>query len=415
MTKEDPLGTLKYDLAPPSVLAFRLVVTSGPRVGTAHDVPPNEERVVVGTAEGCTITVDDLHVSRRHFALVSAYDRIELEDLGSSNGTWVNGVQVRECALRGGELVRAGETTFRLESLGRRDVDRATSPTSFGRAIGRSHAMQRVFAACVKLAESSVPLLIEAETGTGKELLAESIHQAGPRRDRPFVVFDPTRVTEADEQMALFERADGGSLLIDGPADMTLELQRKLMRTIERGELQRVGSDRVTKVDVRLITTSLADVDRAVEDGRLREDLVHRLFAVRLSIPPLRRRREDIPPLFEHFWRTLGGGDAPVPASLVTRYESYAWPGNVRELQNVVAREIVLGDTSADTDEALAPAPEVDVDLPFPQARQLAIARFEEAYVTRLLERHGGNISRAAAASGVAHRYFQILKARHKR
>ena len=292
---------------------------------------------------------------------------------------------------------------------------RLSSSTLLERFRARYPALQGMYAAFAKLAESSVTLLTDAEIGTGKELLAESIHQPGPRRDRPFVVFDPTRVTEADEQMALFERADGGSLLIDGPADMTLELQRKLMRTIERGELQRVGSDRVTKVDVRLITTSLADVDRAVEDGRLREDLVHRLFAVRLSIPPLRRRREDIPPLFEHFWRTLGGGDAPVPASLVTRYESYAWPGNVRELQNVVAREIVLGDTSADTDEALAPAPEVDVDLPFPQARQLAIARFEEAYVTRLLERHGGNISRAAAASGVAHRYFQILKARHKR
>ncbi len=429
---EDPF-TLKYAPTPETVLAFRLVVASGARAGEVFEVPPDAARVIVGTSEGATIVLEDPHVSRRHAALVPARDRIELEDLGSSNGTWVNGVEVRECALRGGELVRFGDTTLRVETLGTHAVGVAAPDASFGRVLGVSRAMRALFAACGKLAASNVPLLIEGETGTGKEMLAEAIHAAGPRRERPFVVFDPALVAPeqaavtlfgaargvtatGEEQLGLFERADGGTLLIDGPVDMALDLQRKLVRAVERGEVQRVGSDRVAHVDVRTITISQVDVDRAVEDGRLREDLVHRLFRVRLTIPPLRKRPDDIAPLLQHFWRTLGGGDAPMPVELAARYESYAWPGNVRELQNVVARAAVLGAVAEATDEpAPGVAPSAMIDVPFVQARQLAIAEFEAAYVTRLLERHGGNVARAASASGLAHRYFQVLKARHRR
>ena len=429
MTTEDPF-TLKYDARPETVLSFRLVVANGPLAGHAFEVSPTEPRIVLGTGQGCTIVLGDPHVSRRHVALVPGADRIDLEDLGSSNGTWVNGVEVHECALRGGELLRVGDTTLRVENLGPRDVKETSGQATFGRALGTSRVMRALFVACERLAQTSSPVLIEGETGTGKELLAESIHQAGPRRDRPFIVFDPALFVDGSAahvlfgttaaaaggaaQAGLFERADGGTLLIDGPADIPPDLQRKLVRAVERGEVQPIGSDRTIKVDVRVVTTSLLAVDRAIEDGRLREDLAHRLCGVRLSIPPLRKRREDIPLLIEHFWKTLGGGATPIPPALVSRWEEYSWPGNVRELQNVVAREIVLGNIAIPDDPTVKASP-IDVDLPFPQARQLAIAQFESAYVERLLEKHGGNVARASAASGVAHRYFQILKARHRR
>jgi DNA-binding NtrC family response regulator len=429
---EDPF-TLEYEATPESVLAFRLVVATGTNPGAVFDVPSDAARVIVGSAEGATIVLSDRRVSRRHAALVPARDRIELEDLGSSNGTWVNGVQVRECALRGGELLRLGDTTLRVETLGTRDLGEPAARPSFGRVLGVSRAMRTLFTQCARLAATNLPLLIEGETGTGKELLAEAIHEAGPRRERPFVVFDPAlagseaaavtlfgaargATPQGEEQVGLFERADGGTLLIDGPEAMPLDLQRRLLRAVEKGEVQRVGSDRVVRVDVRLITLAVVDVERAVEDGRLREDLVHRLFRVRLSVPPLRKRTEDVGPLMAHFWRTLGGGDAPLPPELGARYEGYAWPGNVRELENVVARAAILGASPDSAPATLAPiAPAAMIELPFVQARQRAIAEFEGEYVRRLLEKHGGNVGRAASASGLAHRYFQLLKARHRR
>jgi DNA-binding NtrC family response regulator len=434
--------TLKYPREEETTTRFRLSFLEGPERGRVVEIPVDQTRTLLGTSQTCGVVVTDRHVSRRHLALGPVLGRLTLFDLGSSNGTRVNGVRVVECALTGGEIVHVGATTIRVEAIGTAHFADAPE-TSFLRAIGESRSMRRVFATCKHVATSSLPLIIEGETGTGKELLAECIHEAGPRRGGPFIVFDPSVTPEnllpavvfgaeagavansAGERAGLFERAHGGTLLIDGPADLPLDFQRTLVRAIERGECQRVGSDVIRRFDVRVIAISQVDLDRAVDEGRLREDLFHRLSGTRIEAPPLRDRPEDIGPLTKHFWKTLGGfGD--VPPSLLARYESHRWPGNVRELQNAIAQRLATGPDSSG-DESAAPAlrpsttPHEDVstvlalDLPLPHAKQRMIAIFEAAYVARLLAKHGGNVTRASAASGVAHRYFQLLNARHRK
>jgi two-component system, NtrC family, response regulator HydG len=443
MRREDAT-TLKYARASELTMRFRLFVLEGADAGRAIEVPVDAPRILVGTSRACAIALSDPHVSRRHLSLGAASARLELVDLGSSNGTRVNGVRVSECALEGGEIVTLGSTVLRIEPIGTTQVEDAYPDALFVRAVGTGRVMQSVFAACHRIAGSPLPLLLEGETGTGKELLAECIHEIGPRREAPFVVFDPSLTPEhllpavlfgceagalpgpfgEQRRSGLFERAHGGTLLIDGPADLPLDIQRKLVRAVERGEIQRVGSDVVERFDVRIIAISQTDLDRAVEEGRLREDLFYRLLATRIEAPPLRKRREDIGPLAAHFWTSLGGRGS-VPPALLARYESHSWPGNVRELQNAVAQHLATGFVGADPEpergSVRPPAPTDDfgsvleLDLPLPRAKQRILAAFEAAFVARLLTKHGGNVSKAAAASGVAHRYFQILHARHRK
>jgi DNA-binding NtrC family response regulator len=396
------------------------VVVDGPSSGKSFLVDASlESRPLVGTSPACSIRLVDQHVSRRHLALELVGDRLRVQELGSTNGTTVNGVAIVEVLLAGGELLRLGETTLRVEHAGMTEPA-VSEATSFGRMIGVSVEMRKVFALCERLARSQVPVVIEGETGVGKELLAESIHPGGP-----FVVFDGSLIPEGMVERALFgestpglfEQAHGGTLLIDEPAELDVEVQRKLLRAVERGEIQPVGSDRARTVNVRVIATSRADLDKAVDEGRLREDFYFRLAVARVEIPPLRRRREDIAALAEHFWSTLGGGETPLPTSLLARFEAYSWPGNVRELQNAVARHLVTGDMVGSARlSTKEPVPDDEVfDLPMPQARQRIIAEFEREYVSRILAKHGGNVSRAATASGLAHRYFQTLKAKYGR
>jgi DNA-binding NtrC family response regulator len=408
------MQTLKHARPPVPAAAFRLVVVEGPSSGKSFLVDASlESRPLVGTSPACPIRLVDPHVSRRHLALELVGDRLRVQELGSTNGTTVNGVAVVEVLLAGGELLRLGETTIRVEHAGMTEPV-VSEATTFGRLQGVSVEMRKVFGLCERLARSNVPVVIEGETGVGKELLAESLHQSGP-----FVVFDGSLIPEGTVERALptlFEQADGGTLLIDEPAELELEVQRKLLRAVERGEIQPVGSDRARKVNVRVLATSRADLDKAIDEGRLREDLYFRLAVARVEIPPLRRRREDIALLAEHFWSTLGGAATP----LLARFEAYAWPGNVRELQNAVARHLVTGELVGGmrrTKEDPAASPQADevFDLPMPQARQRIIADFERAYVERILAKHGGNVSRAASASGLAHRYFQTLKAKYGR
>jgi transcriptional regulator with GAF, ATPase, and Fis domain len=283
-----------------------------------------------------------------------------------------------------------------------------------------------------------VPVVIEGETGTGKEALAESLHEMGPRAAGPFVVFDctavPPNLVEAElfghergaftgavaSRRGVFEQAQGGTLLIDEVGDLEPSLQPKLLRAIERFEIRKIGGDRWIKVDVRVLAATRRDLDKEVQAGRFRDDLFHRLAVARIELPPLRHRQGDIAALAIHFWQELGGDPRALTREMVQKWEDYAWPGNVRELRNTIARQIALGDLAHTPTERPPPraADEdaidkfVDMGLPFPQARDRILEEFEQRYVARLLEKHGGDVARAAAASGIGRRYFQKLRAR---
>jgi DNA-binding NtrC family response regulator len=306
--------------------------------------------------------------------------------------------------------------------------------------------MRKLYPLFAQLAASDVPVVIEGETGTGKEALAEAIHESGPRAQAPFVVFDctahaPTLLESAlfghergaftgatEARKGVFEEAHGGTLLIDEIGDLDIALQPKLLRAIERSEIQRIGANKWSRVNVRVLAATRRDLDHEIHQGRFREDLFYRLAVARVELPPLRMREGDIALLANHFWSLLGGTSQPLESSFLARLADYGWPGNVRELHNTIARRRVFGQ---DTEVGLArevggsgaaseAARTIDdpieralaMDLPLPQTRQLVSDELERRYVQRIVARHGGNVTRAAAASGLALRYFKLLRAR---
>jgi DNA-binding NtrC family response regulator len=430
-------------LASVEVETFVLTVSAGPEAGRSFTLDGRVPgRVLVGQSPACTVRLNDAKVSRRHAGLEPAGSRLRVTDLDSTNGTFVNDVWVAEAFLVGGERLRVGDTTLRVEKGEPATIAYAPG-ARFGQVVGDSAEMRRLYPLCRKLAASDVPVIIEGETGTGKEVLAESLHEQGPRSEGPFVVFDctatPASLLEAalfghergaftgavDNKKGVFEQAHGGTLFIDEIGDLDMALQAKLLRALERREIRRLGGDRWLRVDVRVLAATRRDLDKEIAAGRFRDDLFFRLAVARVELPPLRRRRADVAVLTRHFWKALGGEDAP-PSDLISRFEADDWPGNVRELHNAVARHLALGElahlaartpTSASATTTAGPPPDaveaiLVLDLPFVQARDRMLEDFERRYVERALAKHGGNVTHAAAACGVARRYFQTIRSR---
>jgi transcriptional regulator with GAF, ATPase, and Fis domain len=342
--------------------------------------------------------------------------------------------------------VRLAETTLNIMRGGAQAVD-LPAEDHFGRMLGGSDVMRRLYPRCKLLAASGLATLIEGETGTGKEVLAEALHEASPRANRPFVVFDCTAVPPnlaesmlfghekgsftgaVASRKGVFEEAHTGTIFIDEIGELEPALQPKLLRVLERGEVQRVGANRWIRVDVRVIAATRRDLDREVQAGRFRDDLFFRLAVGRVELPPLRRRRGDVTLLARHFWR-LDCGEGELARDVLDRFEDYAWPGNVRELFHAVARVRAFGGSALDEMSALergaGAEPGVRVGsgdvveealasgLPLTQAREAVVSAFERRYLERVLAQHGGNVARAATAAGVARRYFQILNARYR-
>ena len=416
---------------------FTIAVTEGPDAGRRVALP-GPARVLVGQGPACEVRLTDRAASRRHVALSVEGARVRLVDLESTNGTTVDGVAVRDCYLLPGQVVRLGDTALRVEPIGEAPPE-LTQATSFGRMKGASPAMRALYPLCERLAASTVAVVIEGETGTGKEVLAEALHEQGGRSSRPFVVFDcttaPPSLVESElfghergaftgavsTRKGVFEQAHGGTLLIDEIGDLELSLQPKLLRAIERWEFRRVGGNQVIKVDVRVIAATRRDLDHEVQAGRFRDDLYHRLAVARIELPPLRQRKGDIAFLAKQFWTELGGRLEDLPAEALSRWREHSFPGNVRELRNAVARQLALGDLAGKgaSPEREPGAVEGDVldkilaeGLPLPLGRRRVVEEYERRYVARVLAQHGGNVGAAAAASGIARRYFQLIRAR---
>lgn len=449
---EASILTRRHDAATTSApfvgsLVFRVV--EGPDTGvTATLDDTHAGRLLVGRSPACELRLTDERVSRRHFALEVVDGRVRLSDLGSTNGTRINELAIHGADLRGGESVGLGATRIAVARTDEAPPSVLHQGNRFGRMLGASREMRRLYSLCAKLAAGRVPVLIEGETGTGKEVLAESIHEEGPRRDKPFVVFDcttvPANLLESElfghergaftgataSRAGVFEQANGGTLLIDEIGDLDIALQAKLLRAVERMEFRRLGGTKTTRVDVRLLVATRRDLDREVQAGRFRDDLFHRLAVGRIELPPLRRRKGDLPLLVAEICRQLGTDSGAFDADLLARWERYDWPGNIRELRNAVARKIELGvdldPAEASSGQAVEPPQrEADrltidhavsavlaLDLPLDVARRRVVEEFEARYLAKVLDDHDGNVSRAALASGIARRHFHRLLAR---
>ena len=414
---------------------FVVRVASGKDSGKSRVLDWNvAPRVLVGQSRLCEVPLADPRVSRRHLALAPAGHAVRITDLGSTNGTRIGGLRIVEALLTGGETIEVGDTTFKLVRAGSMPEPGAPR-ASFGRVLGRSPAMQRLFALAERLAASPLPLplLVEGETGTGKELLVEALHEAGPRARGPLVVHDCSAFTGEDELLALFGRdqpgaielAHGGTFVLDEVGHLGDAAQARLATFVERGVVQRLGGAAPMRVDVRVVATTRRDLERLVQEGSFREELLYRLVGARLELPPLRERPGDVELLARHFW-SLFGGPGELPRTFALTLGQHDWPGNVRELEHALARRVSLGDDlSAMLQVGAGVAGTggrgtdfldrvLDMNLAMPHARQKVIEEFEQRYVARAIAAHGGNVSRAAAASGLTRRYFHMLRSKMK-
>jgi len=424
------------------VTAVRLAVISGQDRGAVADLAG--ERLVIGTQEGAGLRLRDETVSRFHCEIARQDGRLLLRDLGSLNGTLVDGVPVLVAYVRPGSLVTVGATVVRVE-LGPAPVALRHSPrTRFGGLVGHSIAMRRVFDQLERAAQSDATVLLLGETGTGKEATAEAIHEAGRRREGPFVTVDcgaiPAELLESElfghergsftgalrAREGSFRAAAGGTVFLDEIGELPLDLQPKLLRVLERRTVKPVGAEGHIPVDLRVIAATHQDLRAQVNAGRFRGDLYYRLAVVEIHLPSLRERPEDVPLLIEHLLDDMPGAAADkarlLAPSWVAGLARHAWPGNVRELRNVLERALALGAAAATPVPAAAavseptsaaPAPAVDLSQPFRPARDAWSAIFEKAYLTALLDAHGGNIRAAARAAMIDRVYLYRLLDKH--
>ena len=420
---------------------------SGGAKGTTVRIPGDPGGVVrIGKAPDNDLVLPDDTVSRYHLTIGRVPDGLLVRDLGSTNGVRIGGAKIKEAIVDPGAVIRAGEVelAIRLELQGA-EVPPSNSDR-FGLAIGASVAMRRIFGLLERIAPTLATVLLTGETGTGKDVLARSIHAQSPRANAAFEVVDCGAVTHTLIESELFghergaftgavaaragafERASGGTIFLDEVGELPLELQPKLLRVLEAKEFRRVGGNKTMTADVRVIAATTRDLPREVERGKFREDLYFRLAVVPIPVPPLRARPEDIPLLARKILDAAGGEGNPlrIPDDTLIALRAHDWPGNVREMRNVLERAAYLARASGEEDLRLVGLPTPRRSLPpgadpfqfdpsqsYRDTRAKFDTLFEKRYVTWLLQRHSGNVSAAAREAQMDRKHLSDLAKKH--
>jgi two-component system, NtrC family, nitrogen regulation response regulator GlnG len=412
---------------------MKLVILSGPDAGRTQALVLGNHKL--GTEPSCDIILKDRTVSRHHLTLEVQEHGVLARDMGSRNGSFCEGMRFNELAVRPGAVLKLGTTELKIVPESSRErVIPPSARTSFGSLVGTSRRMREVFTVMERLAAGDSDVLIQGETGTGKEGCAEGIHAASKRHKGPFVIVDLAGIAPSlieselfghvkgaftgaqNDRAGAFERANGGTVFLDEVGELPLEIQPRLLRALERRQVKRVGANDYRTVDVRVVAATHVELEAAVEKGKFREDLFHRLAVLQVTLPPLRERLEDIPLLVDTVLERMKRPPSVLSDQTRALLAQYPWPGNVRELRNVVERVVSLGE------EALPDIPTEpgvpahsgssappEIDLPFKEAKERIIEGFERDYLKGLLERCGGNISRAAREAGIARLYVRKL------
>lgn len=420
------------ELGGPRQVAFRrcrISVTMGPDTGRGLET--DRPLVRVGTAADNDLVLTDAAVSRHHLSVVKRGGEFAILDEGSTNGTWVGEIRVKEAVVRQRGEIQVGDTVLLFEPLATEIALEPSSGTRLGPVVGRSPALRAVLGALERVAPTDLAVLIEGETGTGKSLIAETLHETSDRRGGPFVAFDcgalPASMTAGalfgapdGSYRGAFEEADGGTLLLDRVEALEPALQVELLATLERGEVRAGG--RARRVDVRLVASSV-DLGTPTDEGRFRAETFYRLAVVRLDLPPLRARPEDLPPLVDAFFeRHPELPTRKLERSAWTALERHTFPGNVRELMNALLAATTVADGAPVTARELTPAlgaqadPRTsgplelpDASMPFKDAKARVLDAFERRYLVDLLARNAQNISRAAREAGIDRRHLYRL------
>jgi DNA-binding NtrC family response regulator len=437
----------------------------------------DKEEIRIGSMQDNDVVLGDDTVSRYHCRITQEDNGYVLLDQRSTNGTFINKVRIREGFLKPGSIVSVGQSQLRFNA---REEEVEITPSPLDRCaglIGGNSRMREIYSIIEKIAPTATTVVIDGETGTGKEVVAQAIHSLSPRSRNDLVVFDcgavPPNLIESElfghekgsftgavmTRQGLFEQADGGTLFLDELGELPLDLQPKLLRALEQREVRRVGSAKAAKVDVRIIAATNRNLEDEVRAGRFRQDLFYRLSVVRLHLPSLRDRTDDIPLLIQHFLETGAFNRKPnappvrgVSREALTALQAYPWPGNVRELVNVVERAVSFCDNDliqlSDLPDYIrnakvppprevqprrattvpmaggsvplvsmnpnTPAPSPPDELlaegvTFKDAKERWVASFERDYILQLLRRNNGNISHAARAADIDRKYFRKL------
>ncbi|HEX3596217.1 MAG TPA: sigma 54-interacting transcriptional regulator [Polyangiaceae bacterium] len=438
LTKRRPLPeALGENAAQLSHHRLKLTVAEGPDAGLQCDILG--PRVSVGTAGSNDLRLSDDTVSRHHCEIVARGDCYAVRDLGSTNGTLVEGVSVFEAPLVPGARLILGDSALVFEPTHTWVPIGESQAEHFGELYGCSPAMRTVFSLLEKVASVSLTCLIVGETGTGKEIAARAVHELSNRANGPFVILDCGAVNEnlilaelfghergaftgADRsRIGAFERANGGTILLDEIGELPLELQPKLLRVLERREVTRIGAGDPIDVDVRVLAATHRDLSAMVENGTFREDLLYRLAEVVVRMPPLRDHREDIPLLANRILQQLDGPKRTLSPDAIAHLLDQPWSGNVRELRNLVRRAAALSTAtvlqrdSFDRSEQMRPSASsrpppplagVTADqLSLREARRLA----EHDYLARLVARYGPDLDLAAAHAGIHRKSLERL------
>jgi len=456
-----PATKITYIDGRPTTITLRKCKLALMRDEKVEDHVFERDVITIGAMEDNDLVIDDETVSRNHCRIRREGDQYVLIDNGSTNGTFINRVRVREAYLHANCTLTCGKTDIKFQPVDEQLQIIPSDLERYGDIIGKDRSMREIYTILEKIAPTDTTVVVEGETGTGKEVVARTIHSQSRRKDGPFMVFDcgavPENLIESElfghekgsftgaisTRQGVFEMANGGTVFLDELGELQIDLQPKLLRVLEQREVKRVGGAKPIKVDVRIVAATNRDLEEEVKAGRFREDLFYRLTVVRLHLPPLRDRGDDVTLLANHFLAQgrfnkdrLGGAKVTdFSPSVMERLREYEWPGNVRELHNVVERAVSFADNDvvelADLPDhiayprgggALSEKTNPNVELPdsaepgradlmgpFKEAKDAWISSFEEEYIARLLDKNDGNISHAAKEADIDRKYFRKL------
>ncbi len=383
---------------------------------------PRGKSLRVGRGEDQDVRLDDQRTSRQHAQFFYRGDHVLVRDQGSSNGTWLDDKRVTAAAaVTPGAIVRLGSTRVVYVPLAPAKREEAAVEVD-GDVVAVDPATQQVFAMVRRIAAHDLAVLVHGETGTGKEVIARTLHKCSARAKGPFVAINCASLTESlaeselfgpergsftgavERKVGVFEAAHGGTLLLDEVGELSATNQARLLRVLEEHAVLRVGATQPVAVDVRVVASTHRDLAAELAHGRFREDLYFRLNGVTITVPPLRERPRDVLPLVERVIVERGGRHilAPETVEALTRYE---WPGNARELRNVIEGAIAMADGAELRPEHLPPTL-----LARPKARDGApplrsmVDEVEREAIVAALEDHKHNQSHAAIALGISRR-----------
>lgn len=412
------------------------------------------EPFIIGSGFDTTLRIPDTSVSRRHLEIVNQGGFVAAKDLGSTNGSFYEGSRFEQLELGPGAVFKVGETELQLVAPEKVDPIPPSEETSFGRMIGKSRKMREVFAVLERAARTDATVLVAGETGTGKEMVAEAIHDGSARKGQPFVVVDcasiPSNLIESElfghvkgaytnavaDRTGAFEAANGGTIFLDELGELPPALQPRLLRVLETRRIKRVGANDFVPVDVRVIAATNRALEEEVRAKRFRSDLYYRLAVIRVNVPALRERREDIPVLARAFLQKHraeqgDNSDLELTPEIVAALSSYDWPGNVRELRNVIDQAASLSSEGLSLALRLKAKQKATTirnakdgasgvlvggffGLPYKEARKQALEAFEQAYAEYVVELAGGNITKAAEQAQVHRNVLHRILARAK-